>query len=159
AAGGTLGAIAGPALAVGLAGPDGPLNLLPVSAVLLGAAVVCVWRLGGRAAPRNAAAGTDGEALGGGVWAGIVDVVRSPYLIGICFYLFCYTVISTLLYVEVVRLVPTEYPDSAQRTRLFATLDLVVNVLTLALQFFATARVFERLGVTVTLTLLPAVSV
>jgi AAA family ATP:ADP antiporter len=56
----------------------------------------------------------------------------------------------------VLRLVPVEYPDSAQRTRLFATLDLAVNALALAIQILLTARAFERLGVTVTLALLPA---
>jgi AAA family ATP:ADP antiporter len=89
----------------------------------------------------------------------LIDVLRSPYLLGICFYLFCYTMTSTLLYVEMLRMVPAEYPDSADRTRLFATLDLTVNCLTLLLQLIVTARAFERLGVTVTLALLPAVSV
>jgi AAA family ATP:ADP antiporter len=161
AAGGTLGAIAGPALAVALAGPAGPINLLLVSALLLGIAVICVWRLGrsaGAAAPGADRHAGDG-ALGGGIWAGIVDVLRSPYLLGICFYLFCYTATSTLLYVEMMRMVPAEYPDSGERTRLFATLDLTVNSLTLALQLFVTAKAFERLGVTATLALLPAVSV
>jgi hypothetical protein len=51
-----------------------------------------VVRLGAwaRGAAGTAAAGE--APLGRGVWAGLTGVVRSPYLIGICFYLFCYTV-------------------------------------------------------------------
>lgn len=162
AAGGTLGAIAGPALTVGLVQTVGPIHMLLVSAALLGVAVFCVSRLGQLAHARDvqAARGDAGaQALGGSIWAGLTDVARSPYLLGICFYLFCYTMTSTLLYVEMMHLVPKEYPESAQRTRLFATIDLVVNVLTLTIQLFVTAKVFERLGVTVTLALLPAFSI
>ena len=164
AAGGTLGAIAGPSLAVSLALSVGPVHLLLVSALLLGIAVICVWRLNRSAGAAAAAFGTGGGALGGGalgggIWAGVVDVLRSSYLIGICFYLFCYTMTSTLLYVEMMRMVPAEYPDSGERTRLFATLDLAVNSLTLLVQLFVTAKAFERLGVTATLALLPALSV
>src|SRR5262245_17973889 len=159
AAGGTAGAIAGPVLTGSLVQNVGPINLLLVSALLVGAAVVCVLRLSRWSSDAGAATRPEAEALGGSVYAGITGVLRSPYLIGICFYLFCYTMTSTLLYVELVRLVPTEYPDSAARTRLFATLDLAVNTLTLALQFFLTAKTFQWLGITGTLALLPAFSV
>ncbi len=159
AAGGTLGAIAGPALTVGLARTLGPINLLLVSALLLGVAIICVRQLRQWLRAPGAAAADDDQALGGSIWAGIADVARSPYLLGICFYLFCYTMTSTLLYVELMRLLPHEYPDTARRTQLFASIDLIVNLLTLVIQLFVTARVFERLGVTVTLALLPAFSI
>jgi ATP:ADP antiporter, AAA family len=159
AAGGTAGAIAGPVLTVSLVPTVGPINLLLVSALLLSAAVVCVLRLSRWSGDTGSATRPEEQALGGSVYAGITGVLVSPYLIGICFYLFCYTMTSTLLYVELVRLLPTEYPDSAERTRLFATLDLVVNALTLALQFFFTAKAFQWLGVTGTLALLPAFSI
>lgn len=159
AAGGTLGAIAGPALTVGLAQMLGPIHLLLISALLLSVTIFCVQRLGRLAHIRGAGTHAAEQALGGSIWAGLIDVARSPYLLGICFYLFCYTMTSTLLYVEMMHLVPREYPESAQRTRLFATLDLAVNVLTLTIQLFITAKVFERLGVTVTLALLPAFSI
>jgi ATP:ADP antiporter, AAA family len=159
AAGGTLGAIAGPALTVGLARSLGPINMLLVSALLLGVAIFCMQQLRQWIRSASAAVNTEDQALGGSIWAGMIDVVRSPYLLGICFYLFCYTMTSTLLYVEMMRLVPGEYPDPARRTQLFASIDLVVNVLTLTVQLFLTAKVFERLGVTITLALLPAFSI
>ena len=156
AAGGTSGAILGPALAAGLARLLGPVDLLPVSALLLLAAVVCLQRLGRWSRTASAAANGGGAALGGGIWAGLTGVLRSPYLIGICFYLFCYTMTSTLIYVEVLRLVPADFPDPAERTRLFAVIDLTVNALALAAQVLVTAKAFERLGMTLTLALMPA---
>jgi AAA family ATP:ADP antiporter len=163
AAGGTGGAIAGPAVTAGLATTLGPVNLLLVSAALLAVTLICIKRLnawsgreGGR---QTAAARSAGEALGGSMWAGLRDVLRSPYLIGICLYLLCYTTLSTLLYLEMVRLVAAEYPVPGERTRLFATLDLAVNLLTLAIQVLLTARILGRFGVTATLALLPAFAV
>ncbi|MGB5340212.1 MAG: MFS transporter, partial [Gammaproteobacteria bacterium] len=60
AAGGTAGAISGPLLTTVLAQPLGPVNLLPVSAALLGVAVFCIRRLGARPpAARPPATGTE----------------------------------------------------------------------------------------------------
>lgn len=87
AAGGSVGAILGPSITAALVGPLGAVNLLLVSAALLEAAVLCVRRLlrgpAGEAAP---AEGPDreGRAIGGGLLAGITEVARSPYLLGIC---------------------------------------------------------------------------
>lgn len=168
AAGGTTGAITGPLVTAVLAPLVGPVPLLLVAAALLTVAIGCIHRLNRLAAnrgaaPRGAGSGTPaaahGEALGGSMWSGIRAVLRSRYLLGICFYLLCYTVLSTLLYVEMMRLVAENFADSGARTRLFAGLDLAVNTLTLAVQVFLTGRVLERLGVTVTLALLPAFAV
>lgn len=162
AAGGTCGAIAGPALTTGLATTLGPINLLCVSAVMLAAAVMCIHRLI-RWADMNrglaSSAKPEGQALGGRVWAGLRELARSPYLLGICFYLFCYTTLSTLLYLEMARLVADQFPSSHERTWLFGMLDLAVNLLTLLTQVFVTGRVLPRIGVTATLALLPAVAV
>ena len=164
AAGGTTGAIAGPALTTALATTLGPVNLLWISAALLALAVFCIYRLLAWADARTpgeretlcARTRGDDAALGGGVWAGFAHLARSPYLLGVCFYLFCYTALSTLLYVEMARLVSQEYTSPRERTQLFAALDLAVNVLTLALQVGVAGRMLTRIGVTATLALLPA---
>src|SRR5262249_57575717 len=54
------------------------------------------------------------------------------------------------------RLVAATYQDSAQRTTLFAQVDLAVNVLTLLGQLFVVAKLVEKLGVGAALALLPA---
>src|SRR5688572_12020454 len=89
--GGTLGAIAGPWLASLLAEPIGAAGLLPVSATLLGLAVVAAWaatRLQPRGVDVAANAGSSSVAneravIGGSAWEGFRAVFRSPYLLGI----------------------------------------------------------------------------
>jgi ATP:ADP antiporter, AAA family len=160
AAGGSAGALLGPFLAATAVTTTGAVPLLLVSAGMLAVSLLCITRLSAWAAStqRTGSAGARGEPLGGGVWDGIRAALSSRYLLGICFYLIAYTVLSTLLYIETARLVSDAYPSSADRTRLFATLDLFVNGLTLLLQLAITGQVLRRLGVTVTLALLPAVA-
>ncbi|HWI13404.1 MAG TPA: MFS transporter, partial [Burkholderiales bacterium] len=139
----------------------GAVPLLLVSAGMLSVSLLCIVRLSAwsRGLPASGSGAAQGEPLGGGVWDGIRAVLSSRYLLGISFYLVAYTVLSTLLYVETARLVSEGYALSADRTRLFATLDLVVNAITLVLQVVLTGAMLQRLGVTVTLALLPAFAV
>jgi AAA family ATP:ADP antiporter len=83
-------------------------------------------------------------------------IARSPYLLGIVAYVLLYTVLLGFPYLELARLISTTYHDSAERTALFARVDLAVNVLTLLGQVFLVARLVERLGVGAALALLPA---
>ncbi|HEX5463204.1 MAG TPA: MFS transporter, partial [Burkholderiales bacterium] len=88
----------------------------------------------------------------------IKTVAASPYLLGICLYIVLTSLLATLVYFEQARVVGTSLPSSEQRTALFATLDLAVNVLALLLQIFATAPLLRRFGVAIALVLLPAVT-
>jgi len=158
--GGTLGGIAGAGLTAGLAERVGPVYLLLVSAVLLEMAVQCVHRLSGRS---DAAAGggpaEDQQVIGGRVLAGITHVLRSPYLIGICLYMLLFTFGSTVLYFQQAEIADKAFSDRASLTAFFARLDLAVNALTLLTQAFLTGRVIKLLGVTLTLGLLPILSI
>jgi AAA family ATP:ADP antiporter len=93
------------------------------------------------------------------LWIGVIRTARSPYLAGICVFLVCYTLLSTLLYFMQTKLVPELIPSPERRTQLFAAADLAVNALTLLLQLFATGRLLSKFGVTLMLAALPAVSV
>jgi AAA family ATP:ADP antiporter len=160
AAGGTAGALAGPSLTALFVTVVGVRGMLIVSAGFLAVCIVAILRL--RAwAERTGATGAarDEPPIGGSIWAGITDVVRSPYLLGICLFLFGYTLLSTLLYFQQTELVPAAIADSAERTRLFALVDVAVNVLALLLQLFAFGAMIERLGTTFTLAALPAVAI
>jgi AAA family ATP:ADP antiporter len=160
AAGGTAGALAGPSLTALFVTVVGVRSMLLVSAAFLALCIVAITRL--RAwAERTGATGSarDDAPLGGSMWAGIIDAVRSPYLLGICLFLFGYTLLSTLLYFQQTELVPAAIKDSAERTRLFALVDVAVNVLALLLQLFAFGAMMERLGTTFTLAALPAVAI
>jgi AAA family ATP:ADP antiporter len=159
AAGGTAGALAGPALTVGLSVPLGPANLLIVAALLLEAAIFCARRLesaaggaGGQSAPRDGA-----RSLGGGWLDGIAMTLRSPYLAGIALWVMLLSIAGTFLYFQQANIVAAASDDPAVRTRLFATIDLAVGVLTVAVQFFATGRLIARFGVGAAAAFLPLV--
>ncbi len=70
-----------------------------------------------------------------------------------------FTIISTFLYFQQAAIVKTSFADRAARTVFFARVDLLVNILTLGTQLFLTEKILRILGVAVTLTLLPALSV
>jgi ATP:ADP antiporter, AAA family len=153
-AGGSAGAIVGPALTAGLAPVLGAVNLLPVSAFFLVLAIVCVHRLVAHADPSQSAAGSD-QRLAAGVLAGVRLIGGSPFLICICLYMLLYTTLSTFLYFEQARIVEETMSLSADRTRLFASMDLAVNVLTLLGQTVFTGRWVTRFGLTAALAAIP----
>ncbi len=165
AAGGSTGAIVGPALTALLAAPLGPVNLLLVSSALLGGAVICIHRLIAlaQAAPAKSGATSDSattppdaeQPLGGGVFSGIALVFRSSYLLGISLFIWLFTTLSTFIYFEQAYIVRAAFDDPAQRTALFAAIDLAVNLITILLQALVTGRIMKRLGVTAALTLIP----
>jgi AAA family ATP:ADP antiporter len=159
AAGGSCGAIAGPVLAASLAAPLGTRGLLLVSALLLLATIGCIVMLvrWSRAHPRRAEPAPD-QPIGGSIIAGVRAVVASRFLLAICAYLLCYSMLSTALYFQQVEIVREAVPDPAERTRLFATVDLTVNSLTLLVQLAAFARLAAWLGPTGMLVLMPLAS-
>ena len=102
--------------------------------------------------------GRQGEPIGGSIWAGVRLALSSPYLLGICLYLFFLTTTATFLYLEQMRLVSEQIPSAEGRTRLFALIDLVVNVLTFLMQVTVTSRVIRRFGLASALVVLPVAS-
>jgi AAA family ATP:ADP antiporter len=155
--GGTLGGIAGAALTASLAERIGPSALFLVSAVLLEATVQCVRRLSDPA--RRSPAERPEQLIGGKTLAGISHVLRSPYLLGICGYMLLFTIGSTVLYFQQAQIAEHSFTDRAAQTAFFARLDLAVNILTALTQVFVTGRLIKRLGVAVTLSFLPLLSV
>jgi AAA family ATP:ADP antiporter len=155
AAGGSAGALLGPAVTVGLAVPFGPVNLLIVAALLLEAAVYCARRLESAAPQLEIDTGTSTSAapasqrdagLGGGWLAGIAMVLRSPYLAGIALWVSLLSLAGTFLYFQQANIVAAASDDPAIRTRIFATIDLAVGILTIVVQFLATGRLITRYG-------------
>jgi AAA family ATP:ADP antiporter len=107
---------------------------------------------------RPAARG-DEVRIGGGALSGVTHAFRSPYLANIGLFILLYAVTSTFLYFQQAEIVRQSFADRTARTVFFARVDLVVNVLTLAAQLFVTRRMLQRLGVGLTLTALPLLSV
>ena len=163
AAGGTLGALTGPLITAGLVTLLGPKHLVLVSAGLLGVVIVAIFRLRAWALRwdvQHHVVRDEGEteALRGSIWSGLIDVARSPYLRGICWFLLSYALLSTFLYFQSADLLPKHVSGSGERTRLLAQVDWVVNLIALLFQLLAFNRVIERLGIRFTLAAMPAVS-
>jgi AAA family ATP:ADP antiporter len=169
AAGGTAGSLLGPVIALGLAGPLGPVNLLIIAAALLELAVLCVHRLE-RAAAQFAAPASAGSPpprpaeegqrrIGGNPLAGLAQLFVSPYLAGIAVWVSLLSLTGTILYLEQANLVAAASHNAATQTRIFASIDLAVAVMALALQAFASGRFIARFGVAAAVAFQPAVFV
>jgi AAA family ATP:ADP antiporter len=161
AAGGTIGGIVGSSVTSLLVEHLGSGRLLLVSAVLLEVAVFSVRRLAriSRALRESSGRRADDAAVGGGVLSGFAHAVRSPYLLHLTFYMLLFTILSTFLYFQQADIAKQSFTNRAARTAFFANIDLAVNALTLLIQLLLTGRIIKNLGVALTLTLLPALSV
>ncbi len=159
AAGGSTGAIIGPVLTTGVTYVMPIPMLMVIAALWLMACGVCIYRLD-RWAKHHAAHGMrhGAESLGGSMWAGVRLAAASPYLLGICIYLFLLTMSATVLYLEQTALISREITSPETRTRLFAGIDLVVNVLTFVTQVWVTNRLVLRFGLVAALLFLPVIS-
>lgn len=156
AAGGTAGALVGPAVAAAVSVRFGVALLALIAAVLLEVAVQCIGRLAHAAHERPARQPDQG--LGGGILGGIGLIRNDPYLLAIVAYLLLHSFASTLLYFEQGRIVASGFADTASRTRFFALVDLCVSVLALLLQVFVSGRLIGRVGIAAALALLPLVT-
>lgn len=158
AAGGTVGALAGPSLALVLARPLGTDGLLLVAAGLWLGALLAAGALE-RAVAGRADVAAARVPVAGGVLAGLREVVVDPALRGLAIHVLAFTATSTVLYLVQARIVGDAIADSGERTALFAAIDLAVNVLALLVQLTVTGRVLSRVSLAAALTLLPIVTV
>jgi AAA family ATP:ADP antiporter len=148
AAAATLGATLGSTIAAALAKALSTAAMMSVAAALLLVAVACVARIVRLARDMpSRTADLEREAIGGGLWAGLTRVARSPYLINIGLYILFYAVTSTFLYFQQAEIAKNAFADRGTRTAFFASVDLAVNVLTLFVQVFLTSGVLRRFGV------------
>jgi AAA family ATP:ADP antiporter len=166
AAGGTAGALTGPAITAALAVPLGATNLLLISVAGLAWAILCIYRLSAWSKERTFTSTTpftpgrksvveQDMVLGGGALAGLRMIVTSPYLLGICLLILLYTTLSTFLYFQQAQIVHDSFSDPAKRTTVFAAMDLATNALTLIIQILFTSRIVKLFGLGWTLALVP----
>jgi ATP:ADP antiporter, AAA family len=166
AAGGSSGAIAGPLFTALLVPSLGLAPVLLVSSGLLLTAMTCFFAVL-RTHPRHDREGAWATILKPRVderappslWVGLTKILQSPYLLGICVYLACYSVLSTMLYSQQMVLIPQVIGSAEERTQLFAWVDFAVNGLTVLTQILLTGRLLARFGVTVMLVLVPAFNI
>jgi ATP:ADP antiporter, AAA family len=157
AAGGTIGAIAGPLLARELVGVIGVPGVLLLSAALLelGAAALHALRRAGESleeAPPHDDAPPE-PALPAAI-RGLVRL-RSPYLLAIGGYVLCTAIAATFMYLQQASISKALLPTREARTELFATIDLWINIATFVAQTLLTAPLLKRLGPGIVLVALP----
>ena len=157
-AGGTAGALLGPALTIWLSVPLGPVNLLIPAMVLIEAAVFCAWRLE-HAATAHQPGHAHEERLGGSAFAALPELIRSPYLLGIAAWISLQSFCATILYFQQIHMVAAGIQGAGAQTRTFAEIDLAVNLLTLVTQLVATGQLLKRFGTGIAAGILPAVYV
>ncbi|MCZ0934336.1 MAG: MFS transporter [Gemmatimonadetes bacterium] len=168
--GGTVGGIVGSAITAFLVGFLSPATLLLFSVLLLEGAVACLKALDSRCAASPVADGSSAdeasagersvdEVIGGSALEGIRRVLASPYLLGIGAFMLLFTIGSTFLYNIQADIVSRTFATGAERTSVFARIDLSVNILTLFTQLFLTGRILKWLGVRLALGILPVLSV
>jgi AAA family ATP:ADP antiporter len=162
AAGGSAGALVGPAVSAAVAPLIGSKGILFFGAALFVAAIVCqrillrIWS----DRPVTAASRAEDDKPIGGTWlAGIVLIAKSPYLLGIALFIVGISAVSTLLYFEQLRIVSDTFADTNERTRVFALIDWIVQSLTVITQIFLTGRIAKNFGVTALLTMVPIVMI
>jgi len=167
AAGGTLGALIGPLAARISVDSIGNSGVLYLGTIGFLGAIVCqriligIWSRSRLAdsATSVSAEGRDDDGIGGNPFAGILIVLRSPYLLGIASFVVLLSAVNTFLYFEQLRIVSETFEDTTRRTEVFATIDFIVQSLTIFSQLFLTGRIASRLGVRVLLTFVPVIMI
>jgi ATP:ADP antiporter, AAA family len=167
-AGASSGGVIGPYIDKRLAVPFGAINLLLISAALLLVSLIFLrliirWqqRQAGQA-PHTAGSTPDGatvahgvRGVGGGVLAAFSQVARSPYLLGIAAFVLLMTWVNTFLYLEQQAFVAKVFTSANQRTHFFASIDLYVQIASLAMQFLLFSRLYRWFGMRALLACVP----
>ena len=91
--------------------------------------------------------------IGGNPFAGFTLFISNPYLLAIGLFILLYTGISSFVYFELKNLLAEL--SRAERTAIWAQMDLAVNVLSIAVGLFAAGRLVGKFGMPVTIALIP----
>jgi AAA family ATP:ADP antiporter len=165
AAGGTAGSLVSPVVAIFLAKPLGPANLLLIAGVLLQVAVICILCLERAVAvmqpahPSHDLFPEQQQNVGSGWLEGFTRIVKSPYLTGNAIWMVLLSFTGTVVYLEQANLVSASGMDPAAQIRIFATIDLSVGIITLLVQWLLTGRIMTKFGTAVALAFQPLIFV
>lgn len=152
AAGGSAGALAGPAFNAFFVQQIGATAVIFVAcAFLIGAVLMGRLTRHLRAKVDSSKAGDSSVAVGGRAIEDLARLVRSPYLLGIAGFLVVTQIFGALMYNEQARYVEAAWSTLTERATIFARIDLASNVLSLVCQTFVVAWLTARGGVRATL--------
>ena len=161
-AGASVGAIIGPSIPVLFADNIGTENLTLIASALIALTVpISVWLQtlkysdleSEESNTQRLIENQQNAFIGGNPFSGFSEFVKSPYLLAIGLFILLYTSISSFVYFELKNLL-ADY-DRESRSQIWASMDLVVNTLTILVAVFATGRIAKRFGLSVTLASVP----
>jgi AAA family ATP:ADP antiporter len=164
AAGGALGAIAGPLLVRLLVGRLGLSGMLLVAAVGFVFVILLVHLLmceKSRLRRRDIGAqqSTLDHALSGNALEGFSQLFSSTYVLNQAAFILLMTWVNTVAYFCQTDLIARSYAAVAGRAQAIAEIDLVVNICTAVILFLGLGRIVQRFGVTAGLVLNPLLMV
>jgi AAA family ATP:ADP antiporter len=162
ALGATVGAIVGPVIPTFFADDIGTLNLLLIAAALLLVPIPLIGilerlRISDLGNADVQADLTKEKRLGSNPFSGFTNVARNPYLLAIGAFIVFYVIMNTFIYFEL-RTALADFERDV-RTQYWAGIDLAVNSLAAVTALFVTGRIATRLGMPVTLALIPVLMV
>jgi len=153
-AGGSLGGLVS-SLATGLlAGNLSTAALLVVSVLLLEVFLFLVRKLN-RDHPQSKVRAGNKDT--GSIFAGLKQVVANKYLLLFAGFMLLGKFCSTMVYLQVLDIVAAVEPDIDKRTAIFAWENLVTQIISFAFQGYLTAVIIRKIGLPLTLTILPIV--
>jgi ATP:ADP antiporter, AAA family len=164
AAGGALGAIAGPLLTRLFVAGLGLSGMMLLAAAGFGLNVLLIHLLM-REKPRLRSGGEDAQqstfdhALSGSIFEGFGRLLKSGYVFNQAAFMLLMTWVNTVAYFCQTDLIARTYAAAAGRAQAIADIDLVVNVFTAIILFLGLGRVIRRFGVTAGLVLNPLLMV
>lgn len=159
--GGTLGALTGPLIVQFLLARIGVANLLLVSAVFLTLALAASLTLRSLIDPAKKAAlkAPAKREDKPSVFAGAINVWKSPYLFRIAIWLLIANVIGMIFYIEQARIIGANVAEGPARVLLFSRMETATSILTILLEVFVTGKLMQRFGTGTTIAIVPAFTV
>ena len=157
AAGASVGGLIGPSIPSFFSASLGTDNLMLLASAMLLVPIPIIFYLQSLKSSdlhnESLAAQTPQIKIGGNPFAGFKLFFSNPYLLAIGLFIFLYTGISSFVYFELKNLLSDL--SRAERTAVWAQMDLAVNVLSIAVGLFATGRIIGKFGMSVTIALIP----
>ncbi|MBS2039936.1 hypothetical protein JST97_33430 [bacterium] len=159
-AGGTLGQLVGSTSAALLVKSLGATNLIFVSVVLLELSVRARPSLEDltteKAASSKEPQGSGDQPAKPKPWTGVMLVLKSPYIFGICCYLLLYAFTSSFIYFQKQMVVGDVFKTREDRVAFFGWMNFISSGGTLLVQLFVTGRLISSMGLIFSLSLVPA---
>ena len=157
AAGASVGGLIGPSIPSFFSASLGTDNLMLIASLMLLIPIPIIFYLQSLKSTdlhnEDLELTSSSEPIGGNPFAGFKMFFSNPYLLAIGLFIFLYTGISSFVYFELKNLLSEL--SRAERTAVWAQMDLAVNILSIATGLFATSRIVGRFGMPVTIALVP----